>query len=149
MHNNELLTLDADQISTMYHHSFSKKEAVKTGQELVNKVFENGELEPLAVFSNICRLKEVINSADKEFRDRLHITDVNSVNGVSFKQNNGSQKLNLSEDPIYAELAEKLAARGELIKVATKSKDVIFDNDGIEVPKVSITFTKPSITVTF
>lgn len=146
---NTLLTLDADQISTMYHHSFTKKQAVKTGQELVNQVFELGDLEPLAVFSNICRLKEVINAADKEFRERLTITDVNSVNGVSFKQNNGSQKLNLSEDPIYAELAEKLAERAELIKLATKSKDRIFDSEGAEVPKVGITFTKPSITVTF
>lgn len=149
INNNQLLTLDAEAISTMYHQEFSKKKAVSTGQELVKQVFEAGEVEPLKVFSNIVRLKEVVNAADKAFRERLQLNAADSSNGVTFTPKNGSKKLNYNEDPIYAELVAKVKAREELLKVAANSKDVIFDSEGIEIPKVSVTYDKSSITVTF
>lgn len=149
MNNTDLLTLDAEVIITMYHHEFSKKQAVKTGQEWVSQIFDEGELDPLKVFSNIVRLKEVVNSADKAFRDRLDLSNPESVNGVSFKQNNGTQRLNYSDDFVYAELERHLADRQELLKTAFNSKDVIYDSMGADVPKVSCSYTKPSITVTF
>lgn len=149
MSNNQLLTLDAEAISTMYHHEFSKKKAVSTGQELVKQVFDLGEVEPLKVFSNIVRLKEVVNAADKAFRERLQLNTADSYNGVTFTPKNGSKKLNYSEDPIYAELVAKVKAREELLKVAASQIDVFYDSEGIEIPKVSVTYDKSSITVTF
>lgn len=146
---NSLITLDAESISTMYSNTFTKKQAIQTGTELVSKVFEDGQVDPLKVFSSIVRLKEVVNSADKAFRDALDLIQPDSANGVSFKQNNGSQRLNYSDDVEYAELEARLAQRKDLLSLAFKSKDVIFDSNGIEVPKVSCTFTKPTITVTF
>jgi len=147
--NTNLITLDAEQISMMYAPTFTKKDAIQTGKELVSAVFEDGELDPLKVYSNIVRLKEVVNSADEAFRSRLNLSEPDSANGVSFKQNNGAEKLNYSEDPEIAKLEAKLKDRKELVKLATKSKDVIFDSDGIEVTKVSSTYNKSSITVTF
>lgn len=147
--NNQLLTLDAEAISTMYHHEFSKKKAISTGQELVKQVFEVGEVEPLKVFSNIVRLKEVVNAADKAFRERLHLAGKHNVNGVSFQEKNGSKKLNYSEDPIYAELVAKVKAREELLKSVASQTEPVYDSEGIEIPKVSVTYDKSSITVTF
>jgi len=146
---NSLITLDAESISTMYSASFTKKQAIQTGKDLVSKVFNEGEVDPLKVFSSIVRLKEVVNAADKEFRDTFDLIQPDSANGVSFKQNNGSQRLNYNDDQDYAELEAKLAERKELLSLAFKSKDVIFDSNGVEVPKVSCMYTKPSIVVTF
>ncbi|MFA5243681.1 MAG: hypothetical protein WC380_00135 [Pedobacter sp.] len=139
----------AEEMATMYDHSFTKKDAETTGLNLVKQIFENGEVEPIKVMSNIVRLKAVIDSAEKSFRERLSLQNADSWNGVTFTPKNGSEKLNLSEDPVYAELEAKLKERGELVKLATKSKDTIFDSDGCEVPKVSSTFNKASITITF
>ena len=139
----------AEDMATMYDHSFTKKDATITGENLVNELFERGEIEPIKVFSNIVRLKQVIDTAEKAFRERINFDRADSWNGVTLTPKNGSEKLNLSEDQVYAGLEAKLKERGELVKLATKSKDVIFDSDGCEVPKVSSTFTKSSITVSF
>lgn len=147
--NNPIIGLHADDLAVIYDHSFSKKRAIVTGESLVNEIFERGEVEPLKVFSNIVRLKQVIDTADKAFRERLPLHSADSYNGVTFTPKNGAEKLNLNEDAVYAELESKLKERGELVKLATNSKDVIFDSDGCEVPKVSSTFAKASITVSF
>lgn len=143
------LEMRAEDMITMYDHSFSKKDATITGENLVNDLFERGEIEPIKVFSNIVRLKQVIDTAEKAFRERIDLSTADSWNGVTFTPKNGSEKLNLSEDSVYADLESKLKERGELVKLATKSKDLIFDSEGCEVPKVTSTFTKSSITVSF
>ncbi|WP_407430581.1 hypothetical protein [Arcticibacter sp.] len=132
-----------------YHASFSKKEATQTGVNLANDIFDRGEKDPLQVLSNIVRLKQVIDSAEKVFRDRLNLNAADSWNGVTFTPKNGSEKLQYSEDHVVAELEEKLKQRKELVKVATKSKDVIFDSDGNEVTKVSTVYDKSSIVISF
>lgn len=139
----------AEDMATMYNHSFTKKDAEATGLNLVNDIFEKGEIEPIKVLSNIVRLKAVIDTAEKSFRERLGLSNADSWNGVTFTPKNGSEKLNLSEDSVYAKLETKLKERGALVTLATKSRDVIFDSEGCEVPKVSSTFTKSSITISF
>lgn len=139
----------AEQMATMYSHDFTKKQAVITGEALVNDVFENGEVEPIRVFSNIVRLKQVIDSAEKGFRDRLNLNTAEDWNGVKFTPKNGSKKLSYDEDPLYVQLAKKLKDREELLKTAHNSSDIIFDSEGCEVTKVGSTFTKSSITISF
>jgi hypothetical protein len=147
--NNNLLTLKPEDFEVMYASTFSKKLAEATGTELANTVFDNGEQDPLHVLSNLSRLKCVIDAAEKVFRSRLALPAASSWNGVTFTPKNGSEKLQYSEDHLVAELEEKLKARKDLVKVATKSKDVIFDSEGNEVTKVSSVFDKSSITISF
>lgn len=139
----------AEQMATMYSETFTKKEATLTGDNLVNDVFEKGEVEPIRVFSNLVRLKQVIDSAERGFRDRLNLNTEQSWNGVKFTPKNGSKKLTYEEDPVYAQIAKKLKDREELLKTAHNSSDIVFDSEGCEVPKVGMTFTKSSITITF
>lgn len=133
----------------MYAPDFSKSKATATGENLVAKIFEDGVKDPYDVYSNIVRLKAVIDSADKAFRDRLSLSNAVSHNGVTFTPKNGAESLNYAEDAVYAELENKLKQRAELLKVASKSNDPIFDHEGCEVPKVSKKYTKSSITITF
>ena len=94
-------------------------------------------------------LKAVIDSADRAFRDRLNLTQPDSYNGVLFTPKNGAESLNYDEDDIYVLLENKLKQRQELLKMASKSDDIIFDSEGCEVPKVSKKFNKSSIVITF
>lgn len=133
----------------MYAPDFTKSKATATGEQLVAKVFDEGLKNPLDVFSNIVRLKAVIDAADKAFRERLNLSSADSFNGVTFTPKNGSESLNYADDPVYAQIEQKLKERSELLKVASKSGDPIFDSEGCEVPKVSKKYTKSSITITF
>jgi len=139
----------AEDFVTIYSEDFSKKKAEAAGKQLVKDIFERGEADPIKVFSNIARLKAVIDSADKLFRERLSLPSESSYNGVTFTPKNGSEKLNYEEDDLCRSLSEKLKARQELVKMATKSKDLIFDADGCQVTNVSSKFDKSSIAVSF
>ena len=142
---NELVELSG----VMYAPDFTKKKAEQTGINLINKLFEDGNQTPVQFYSNIARLKAVIDSADRAFRDRLNLTEPDSYNGVLFTPKNGAESLNYDEDDIYVLLENKLKQRQELLKTASKSDEIIFDSEGCEVPKVSKKFNKPSIVITF
>ena len=66
----------------VYAPDFTKKKAEQTGLNLVSKVFEEGNDSPLEVYSNIVRLKAVIDSADKAFRERLNLSNA-SLNAMA------------------------------------------------------------------
>lgn len=146
---NQLQNITANDLAVMYSSEFTKKQAIETGQKLVADLFEAGEVDELKVFSNIVRLKEVVNAADKAFRERLVLNVADSSNGVEFTPKNGAKRLQYAEDPIYVGLVESVKSREELLKVAHNSKDVIFDSEGCEVPKVTAKFDSASITVKF
>lgn len=139
----------AEEMALMYSENFTKKDAELTGQELVKTIINDGDVDPKKVFSNIVRLKAVIDSADRTFREQLEFMSKDSFNGVEFTPTSPRESLNYDEDQVCVELSEKIKERQELIKLATKSKDKIFDSEGCEVPKVSSKFTKSSITIKF
>ena len=142
---NELVELSG----VMYAPDFTKKKAEQTGIDLINKLFDDGNQTPTQFYSNIARLKAVIDSADRTFRDRLNLNAPDSYNGVLFTPKNGAESLNYSEDEVYADLENKLKQRAELLKYASKSDQFIYDHEGCMVPKVSKKFNKPSIVITF
>ena len=61
---------------------------------------------------------------------------------------NGGFLLDYSGDPVYSEIQDKLKERKELLDMAFKHKEIIFDSEGAEVPKVKIkSYRKDSINV--
>ena len=137
----------AERLAELYEPSFSKKEAVLTGKRMVDNLLEAGEINPMEVWANIVRLKEVVNSADAEFRNRLEVLGKENVSGVEFNHVNGGETINYEEDEIYCQLKADLNARIELLKLAQKQSFI--DAYSNEVPKVSTTPRKSSITVKF
>ncbi len=138
----------AEQVATMYDPMFTKKDAKQQGVNLVKQVLDEGNASLHDVMANIARLKEVVNSADAELRKHLPEEKLTHL-GVTFTPKNGGETINYTDDEVYAELKEKLQARADKLKLAHKSKDLIYDNEGVEVPKVSTTPRKDSITITF
>lgn len=142
------LELRAKDVEIMYDSTFTKKDAILTGKRMVDNLLESGEVEPLKVWANICRLKEVVNSADTEFRNRLEVLDKENINGVEFNYVNGGNTVNYADDEVWIELKAKLATRESLLKVALNGGE-FYDEDGVLVPKVSTSPRKSSITVKF
>jgi hypothetical protein len=145
----QFLQLRAEEVAVMYDHTFSKKEALLVGKRMVDNLIEEGDIEPKQVWANICRLKEVLNSADARFREVLYIFEKESINGVEFTPVQGGETLNYKEDPTYLQMLEELKEREELLKIAYKSNNELFDGYGNIVPKVSTSPRKSSITVRF
>jgi len=149
MSKDKFLEMRMEEVAVMYDHNFTKKEAILTGKRMVDDLLEAGEVEPLKVWTNICRLKEVINSADARFRDKIEIIEKESINGVEFSAVQGGETINYKDDEIYLDIFNELKEREELLKIAFKSKNEIYDQNGVLVTKCSSTPRKSSITCKF
>jgi len=123
--------------------------------DLIIQGVENGEVNALDAFASFKKIEKIFKEA-KEKVDSIAFEEAEKYNektftysGVKFTVKQGSEKLNYEEDEVYKELAQKLKSRQELIKVATKSNEMIFDENGIEVTKVSSRFDKSSLSLKF
>ena len=146
----------ADKIIAMYPSDFTKKQAEAQGKSFVEQLFSEGLHDEKRVFAQVSRFKAVVNSIESEIRKRIVINKGDSELGVSFDNKNGSKQYAYNEDPEVQRLNKEIEditfqvqQRQELVKVATDSKNQVYDGDGAQVMPVSITYTKSSITVSF
>ena len=149
MNNQLILNMIADNLEFMYSKNFTKEKAIETGTDLAESVLDDGFVDPKKVLSNLVRLRAVIDSAVLVLRDEIGFIVKDSFNGVEFNPVNPKESFVYEEDDICAKLSAQLKERQDLVKLASKSKDVIFDSTGAEVSKVSSKFSKSSITIKF
>ena len=142
----QFFEMRAEEMASLYDSSFTKKEAIKTGENLVQNVLDNGQVDILQLTCSLVRLQEVVNSAVAKLRNHLP-TEKTELMGVTFTPTNGGNTSNYSDDEIYRTLKKDLDARNEQLKLAQKQD--VFDAYGNQVPKVSTTPRKDSITIKF
>lgn len=136
------------EMADIYNRPISKKEAIDTGKAMVKKAMEEGNVLPHELMAQVCRLKEFINAADSELRNHLP-QESTAAFGVTFTPVSGGESVDYKDDPVWVEIKASLSHREELLKIARKSTESIYDSEGIEVPRVGTTPRKSSITIKF
>ena len=141
--------LEQQQLEAIrYSPDFNKKKLVSLGKERAKEIIANlpageqGRQDIKIRYANMAKLMEFIKAFSDELKKELWIVESETVDGVEYTLSNTGDRLNYEDDEVYKELSEKLKDRQELLKLAYKSKDVIFDSEGCEVPKVGV--KKPS-----
>jgi len=142
----QFFEMRAEEMATLYDSSFTKKEAIKTGEELVQNVLDNGQVSILELTCSLVRLQEVVSSAVTKLRNHLP-AEKTELMGVTFTPTNGGNTVNYADDEIYRTIKADLVARTEQLKLAQKQDT--YDAYGNQVPKVSTTPRKDSITIKF
>jgi hypothetical protein len=128
-------------------------EKTTQGINAIVEAVEAGVVNPLDAFASFNKLEKLFKEAkvkiDELARDEAdkYTEKTFKLGAVEFTKKQGASKLNYSEDLFYSNLQAKLKAREELLKVAQKS--TIYDDEGVEVPKVSISYNKDSLMVKF
>jgi len=143
----QFFEMRAEQMTALYDSTFTKKDAIKTGENLIDSVLESGEVEIMELGANLVRLEQVVSAALSKFRNHIIDTEKVTVLGVEFTPTNGGNTINYSDDEIWQTLKKDLDDRTELLKLAQKQP--AFDAYGNEVLKVSTTPRKSSITIKF
>lgn len=143
----QFFEMRAEQMTALYDSTFTKKDAIATGENLIESVLESGEVDIMQLGANLARLEQVISSAMAKFRNHIIDTEKVKVLGVEFSPVNGGNTINYSDDEIWTELKRCLDERTEQLKLAQKQDT--FDAYGNEVPKVSSKPRKSSITIKF
>ena len=57
--------------------------------------------------------------------------------------------IQFAEDELWADLNRKLKEREEVLKIALKQTEPLYDSDGCEIPKVSIKYSADSLTIKY
>jgi hypothetical protein len=148
MSKNQFLELREQEVANLYPATFTKKEAIKTGQNLAQNIIDGGNISKHTALANLVRLNEVISNAVGVLKDVVKDIKANEM-GIEFNPTNGRQIIQYSEDPIYAEIQKQLKDREELLKVALKTDSPFYDSEGIEVPKVSVKYSADSLTIKY
>ena len=143
----QFFEMRAVQMTALYDSTFTKKDAIKTGENLIESVLESGEVDIMELGANLARLEQVVSAAMTKFRSHIIDEGKQIVSGVEFNPVNGGNTINYSDDEIYSTIKADLDARTEQLKMAQKQPT--FDAYGNEVPKVSTTPRKSSITIKF
>ena len=149
--------VDIDQQAKEHDYHNAQPNVIEKTTQGINAIVEAveaGVVNPLDAFASFNKLEKLFKEAkikiDELARDEAEkYTSKTFIFGnVEFTRKDGAKKLNYSEDLVYSELQAKLKAREELLKVAQK-QTMLFDNEGVEVPKVSISYNKDSLMVKF
>ena len=143
----QFFEMRAEQMTALYDSTFTKKDAIKTGENLIESVLESGEVDIMELGANLARLEQVVSAAMTKFRSHIIDNEKSIVLGAEFNPVNGGNTINYSDDEIYSTIKADLDARTEQLKMAQKQPT--FDAYGNEVPKVSTTPRKSSITIKF
>lgn len=141
----QLFELMREQESFPIH--FGKKDYISRGKEIVNEVIQNGEIDKIEFWTKVAKIKETINAMDSQLREQITLTEKTTLNNVEFNPVQGGFVINYDDDIVYQEFKKQLKEREELLKLAQRID--VFDAYGNEVPKVSTTPRKSSITIKF
>jgi hypothetical protein len=126
----------------------SKKEIQLSAKSFVSNLLDAGATDKMELYAQAVRINEALQIVTDELKNSIPQENFEAF-GIKGTYRSGGETLNYKEDYVYAELEAKLKERAELIKVATKSKDTIYDSEGVEVTKVSSTQRKSSLAISF
>jgi len=126
----------------------SKKEIQLSAKSFVSNLLDAGTTDKMELYAQAVRINEALQIVTDDLKNSIPQENFEAF-GIKGTYRLGGETLNYKEDYVYAELEAKLKERAELIKVATKSKDTIYDSEGVEVRKVSSTQRKSSLAISF
>ena len=146
--NKDLFSLLRQQEIQTEKYFLSKKEIENSGRLFAKQILSHGEIDKYELFSQAERLATVTANIRDEIKSHLpkekHVAFGIEVNPVS-----GRTIIQFQDDLVWSELKEKMQQREELLKVALKSNEPIYDSEGVEVPKVSVKYASDSLQVKY
>ena len=147
--NEMFLEMREEEMSQIYKSDFTKKDAQKKGVELAGKILEEGLIGKEDAFVNLTRLCEVLNTTKDKLKESLPAEKFTHL-GVEIAPMNGRKMYNFAECTEWIEKSNQLKKIEERLKMSANTTDAIFNSEtGEEVQKVSISYSKSSLTVKF
>ena len=137
---------------TTFREPLRKRQIMELAIDDVNKSIEVARSSPVETQIFFKRLKvyvdEFIRGNETFAIDQYNQDKRTTYNNVDVSLTRGAALLDYEKDPIYADLAYRLKERKQVLDMAFKMKDSVYDNEGIEVPKVPVKdYRKDSLNV--
>ena len=126
----------------------TKKEIILNATNFAKNLIDSGEVDKVELFAQAIRMSEALAVITEQLKQSLPQENFEAF-GLKGTYRSGCSTPNYSEDELWSKLKEKLTDREMLLKVAMKSNSVIYDEDGVEIKKVSSTNRKSSLSISY
>jgi hypothetical protein len=126
----------------------NKKEVEFSAKQFVSKLIEAGEVDKYEAFTQAVRMSNALEIIKDEIKSHLP-KEKHVAFGVEISPISGRTMIQFQDDEMWQQLKHKLQQREELLKLALKSDETIYDSEGVEVPKVSVKYASDSIQVKY
>lgn len=126
----------------------SKKDIQKSSKDLAKEIINSGNYNLQEVFSQSIRIQEAISVISDEIKKELPDENFEAF-GIKGVFRNGGDTINFKDDPIWSDIKKQLEDRETLLKASLNVENPFYDSEGVEVPKVSKTPRKSSLSISF
>jgi hypothetical protein len=126
----------------------NKKEVQFSANTFITKVIDGGEVDKYELLAQAKRMQEALDVITAKILDVMPQENFEAF-GLKGTFRNGGETINYKDDFKWSEIKEKLSEREMLLKVALKSNSTIYDDDGIEVTRVSTSPRKDTLAISW
>ena len=126
----------------------NKKEVEFSAKKFASQLIEAGEIDKYEAFTQAVRMSNAIEIIKDEIKSHLP-KEKHIAFGVEISTVSGRTMIQFQDDEMWKQLKYKLQQREELLKLALKSDDPIYDSEGVEVPKVGVKYGIDSLSIKY
>jgi hypothetical protein len=126
----------------------NKKEIQFSATKFINDVIDGGEIDKYELLAQAKRMQEALDVITAKILEVVPQENFEAF-GLKGTFRNGGETINYKDDFKWSEIKEKLNEREMILKVALKSNSTIYDDDGIEVTRVSTSPRKDTLAISW
>ena len=126
----------------------NKKEIQFSATTFITNLIDGGEVDKYELLAQAKRMQEALDVITAKILDVVPQENFEAF-GLKGTFRNGGETINYKDDFKWSEIKEKLSEREMLLKVALKSNSIIYDDDGIEVTRVSTSPRKDTLAISW
>jgi hypothetical protein len=126
----------------------NKKEIQFSAIKFITDVIDVGEVDKYELLAQAKRMQEALDVITAKILEVVPQENFEAF-GLKGTFRNGGDTINYKDDFKWSEIKEKLSEREMLLKVALKSNSSIYDDDGIEVTRVSTSPRKDTLAISW
>jgi hypothetical protein len=126
----------------------NKKEIQYSAKTFIKEVLDAGEIDKIELLAQAKRMGEALEVINAELLKVLPQENFEAY-GLKGTFRSGGETINFKDCEVWSDINRELKEREELLKLALKSQNEIYDAAGVQVPKVSTTPRKSSLAISF
>lgn len=126
----------------------NKKEIQFSATKFITDVIDGGEVDKYELLAQAKRMQEALDVITAKILEVVPQENFEAF-GLKGTFRNGGETINYKDDFKWSEIKEKLTEREMLLKVALKSNSSIYDDDGVEVTRVSTSPRKDTLAISW
>ena len=119
-----------------------------SAKTFIKEVLDAGEIDKIELLAQAKRMGEALEVINAELLKVLPQENFEAF-GLKGTFRSGGETINYKDCEVWSDINRELKEREELLKLALKSQNEIYDAAGVQVPKVSTTPRKSSLAISF